>query len=118
MRHGVDLFRLPSLPAPLLSPPSPVQYLPTHPHSTRQRKLLLFWIPLNLILNISSSSLVVPAATGAGYDPAATSTVSVKPVGAANAGTDPFSNAAAIPRQISLPAVALTAIVGAVVLLL
>jgi len=69
--------------------------------------------------DLDATTLVVaPAATGAGYDPAATSTAGVKPVGAANAANGPLGNTAAIPRQISLPAVALTAIVGAVALLL
>jgi len=75
--------------------------------------------PVPSSVGVDVTTLVVPpAATGAGYDPAATSSVAVKPVGAANAANGPLGNAAAVPRQISLPAVALTAIVGAVALLL
>jgi len=63
-----------------------------------------------------ATTLVVPnpATVGSGASPS----VSVKPVGAANAANGILGNSASIPRQISLPAVALTAIAGAVALLL
>lgn len=50
--------------------------------------------------------------------PSADASPSVAPVGAANAGDDPFnSNAASIPRHISVPAVILSAVAGVFALL-
>ncbi|TFK33248.1 hypothetical protein BDQ12DRAFT_446196 [Crucibulum laeve] len=61
------------------------------------------------------TTLVIPPAASSA---AADSTASVAPVGAANAGTNPFSNGALNTRQISTPVMALSALAVAIALAL
>ncbi|EKM78112.1 hypothetical protein AGABI1DRAFT_121740 [Agaricus bisporus var. burnettii JB137-S8] len=67
---------------------------------------------------VAATTLVVTPTVDVSETPAEPSP-SVAPVGAANAGDDPFGlgNAASIPRHISVPAVVLSAIAGVIALL-
>jgi hypothetical protein len=63
-------------------------------------------------------SLVVTPTFTVDGSAASSSSSSVAPVGAANAAFGNDSNAAAVPRHLSIPALALTAVGGAIALLL